>query len=139
MHVLACFIISLVCTLISAGKCRRQQFSKFNNNKKRCGIFSELTRKTPKERQCFLMTPCQWGCFGGYSCTWICFKVYLSIIYFIWCMAGYTMRQTCVPLNITRSTKLRGMQCSPEIAFRSTDFCVPENLNFPALKVNINI
>ena len=43
------------------------------------------------------------------------------------------MRWTHVPLNVTRSTKLEGAQCSPEIAFRSMDFCVPENIIFPAL------
>ena len=43
------------------------------------------------------------------------------------------MSLTRVPPNVTRSTKLRGAQRSPEIAFRSTDFCVPKNLIFPAL------
>ena len=43
------------------------------------------------------------------------------------------MRQTHVSANSTRRTKLRGAQCSPEFAFRSTDFCVPENLIFPVL------
>ena len=43
------------------------------------------------------------------------------------------MRQTSVPPNDTRSTKLRGTQGSPELAFRSTNFCVPENLIFLAL------
>ena len=47
------------------------------------------------------------------------------------------MRQTRVPPNITRSTKLQGAQCSPELAFRSTDFCVPEYLIFPALFVAV--
>ena len=58
--------------------------------------------KTPEERQCFLMSPYQWDRSGGYSCTWICFNIYLSIIYFIW----YMMRWTCVPPNITWSTKI---------------------------------
>ena len=40
------------------------------------------------------------------------------------------MRQTHVPPNDTRSTKLQGTQCSPELAFRSADFHVPENLIF---------
>ena len=35
--------------------------------------------------------------------------------------------------NVTRSTKLRVMQCCPELAIRSTEFRVPENLIFPAL------
>ena len=52
-----------------------------------------------------LMSPCQWGCSGGYSCTWICFNIYLSIINFIWYMARYMMRQTCVHPNTKRSTK----------------------------------
>ena len=43
------------------------------------------------------------------------------------------MRRTCVLSNITSSTKLRGAQHSLELAFRSTDFRVPENLIFPAL------
>ena len=43
------------------------------------------------------------------------------------------MRGTHVPPNVTRSTKLRGAQHSPEFAFKCTDFCVPENLVFPAL------
>ena len=38
-----------------------------------------------------------------------------------------------VPSNDTRSKKLRETQCSPKLAFRSTDFCVPENLVFPEL------
>ena len=46
------------------------------------------------------------------------------------------MRRTGVLPNITRSTKLRGAQRSPEIAFRRTDFCVRENLIFPALYKN---
>ena len=94
-----------------------------------CGIFSKLTMKTPKKHQCFLISPCHWSCSGGCSCSWICFSIYLSIICFIWC----TMRWTHVPLNVTRSTKLEGAQCSPEIAFRSMDFRVPENIIFPAL------
>ena len=43
------------------------------------------------------------------------------------------MRRTCVPPNVTRSTKLRGAQHSPELAFRNTASCVPENQIFPAL------
>ena len=71
--------------------------------------------------------------FGGYSCTQISYKIYLSIIYFIWCTARYMMRQTRVPPNITKSTKLWDAQCSPELAYRSMEFCVPENLIFLAL------
>ena len=41
------------------------------------------------------------------------------------------VRQTHVSLNVTKSTKLQGAQCSPELAFRSTDFQVAENLIFP--------
>ena len=51
---------------------------------------------------------------------------YLSITYFIWCKARYTMRQI-------RSKKLQGAQPSPELGLRSTEFCAPENLIFPAL------
>ena len=43
------------------------------------------------------------------------------------------MMRTFVAANITKSKNLRGAQRSPEFAFRSTDFCVPENLLFPAL------
>ena len=101
--------------------------------KKRYGIFLKFKVKTAEERQCFLMSPCQWGRSSGYSCMWICFNIYLSIIYFIWCMVRYTMRRTHVPPNVTRSRILWGPQRSPELAFRSTDFCVAENLIFPAL------
>ena len=72
-----------------------------------------------------------------WCCTWICFSIYLSIIYFIWYMARYTMGWTCVPHSVTRSTKLQGSQCSPKLAFRSTDFLVPENLIFSALFIQI--
>ena len=44
------------------------------------------------------------------------------------------MRQTRVPPNVTRSTKLQGIQYSPELALRTMDFHVPENLIFPALE-----
>ena len=54
-------------------------------------------------------------------------------IYVIW--HDDTMRWTRVPPNVTRSTKLWGVQCSPEPAFRSTDFRVPAKLIFPALKI----
>ena len=45
------------------------------------------------------------------------------------------MRRKRLPSNVTRSVKLRGAQRSPELAFRSTDFRLPENLIFPALKM----
>ena len=55
------------------------------------------------------------------------------------------MRQTLLPRNVTRSTKLQGAQCAPELSFRSTEFRSPENLIFPAciamkdrLVLNIN-
>ena len=85
------------------------------------------------------MFPCQWGHSSGYICRWICFNIYLSIIYLIQCMARYLMMQTQVPPNITklRNTKLHGAR-SNEIAFQSTDFCVPENLIFPK-SVNFSI
>ena len=93
-----------------------------------CGILSRLTR----ESQCFVSSTCQWGRSGGYGCMCICSNIYLSIIYFIWCKARYTMGLTLVPSNVTRSTKLRGAQHSLELAFRM-EFCLPENLTFPAL------
>ena len=43
------------------------------------------------------------------------------------------MRQTVLLHNVTRSGKLWGAQRSPEFALRSTNFCSPENLIFPAL------
>ena len=43
------------------------------------------------------------------------------------------MRRTRVPRKITRCTKLRGLQRSPELSSRSRYFRVPENLVFPAL------
>ena len=95
----------------------------------------KLTMKTQEERQCFLIFPCKWGCSGGYSCTWICFNTYISIIYFIWCTARYTMKRTRVPSNVTRSTKLRGTQRSPELTFRSMDFPLPEDLIFLHLTI----
>ena len=48
------------------------------------------------------------------------------------------MRRTRVPPNTTRSTKERGAQRSPELAFKSTDFCVPENLIVPALLMSVS-
>ena len=44
------------------------------------------------------------------------------------------MRQTRVPPKATRSTKLRGAQRSPKLAFGSMHFRVPENLIFLALR-----
>ena len=55
----------------------------------------------------------------------------LYITCFIWCTMRYTMRWTHQPRKVTRSTKLRGAQRSPELALRRTDFRAPEN--FPAL------
>ena len=95
-----------------------------------CGIFSKLTMKKLEERQCFLMPSFKWGCSGRYSCTWICVNIYLSIICFIWYRARYTMRRTRVPPNVTRSTKLRDAQLSPELAFRSVDFLVYQKTEF---------
>ena len=57
------------------------------------------------------------------------FQHYLSIVYFIWYMVNWT----CIPSNVTSSTKLWGTQCYPKFAFRSTDFRVQENLIFPAI------
>lgn len=54
---------------------------------------------------------------------------------FIWYTTRYTMRQTRVPPHVIKSTKLRGVQRSPELAFRRKDFCVPENRIFPVLAV----
>ena len=46
--------------------------------------------------------------------------------------------QTPAPPNITRSTLLEGAQRSPELVFRSMDFCVPENQIFSALTFHVN-
>ena len=48
------------------------------------------------------------------------------------------MRRARVPSTVTRSTKLRGAQCSSELGLRSTDFREPENLIFPALHTRNN-
>ena len=93
--------------------------------------------KTLEERQCFLISSCQWGYSSEYSYTWNSFNIYLSIIYFVWYMVRYIMRQTCLPPNVTKSTKLGRTQCYPELAFRSKHICIPENLNFqPCYPIN---
>ena len=61
------------------------------------------------------------------------FKYFLAIVYFIWCMMGYTVRQILGPHNVTRSTKLRGAQRASELTLRSMEFGSLENLIFPAL------
>lgn len=43
------------------------------------------------------------------------------------------MRQTPVVPNVIKSTNLRGVQRSAELAFRRKDFCVTENWIFPVL------
>ena len=43
------------------------------------------------------------------------------------------MRQTLVPRNVTRSTKLLGAQHAPGLALKSTEFRSPRNLIFLAL------
>ena len=68
-----------------------------------------------------------------YSSTWIYSNIFLSVVHFIWCTARYMVRQTLVPCNVTRSTKLRGALHSPELVLRSMEFQSPENLIFPAL------
>ena len=92
-------------------------------------VNSEDTRGTSM----FLNVSMSMRSFWWNSCIWICFSIYTSIIYFIWYTARYMMRWTRAPRNVTGSTKLWRAQCSPELAFRSTDFRVPENLIFPAL------
>ena len=67
------------------------------------------------------------------------FDIFLSIIYLIWSTVRYTYTQWGKLCNVTRSTKLRGTQHSPELALSSTDFCSPENLIFPALKTQFKI
>ena len=51
------------------------------------------------------------------------------------------MRRICViPRKVTKCTKLRGTQRSPEeLALRSTDFYAPENLILPTLSWKVNI
>ena len=49
------------------------------------------------------------------------------------------MRRARVPSKVTRSTKLPGAQCSPELSLRSMDFRAPENLIFPAMLSYSNI
>ena len=43
------------------------------------------------------------------------------------------MRRTRVLRQVTRCTKLRGAQSSPELPLMSKDFREPENLIFPVL------
>ena len=61
------------------------------------------------------------------------FKHFSFIVSFIWCTVRYTVRQTLVRRNVTRGTKLQGVQRAPELVLRSTEFRSPENLIFPAL------
>ena len=72
-----------------------------------------------------------------YSCTWIYLNIFPSIVCFIWCTVRYTVRQTLVPRNVTRSTKLRGAERAPELVLRSTEFRSPENLFFRVLSLCI--
>ena len=117
------FYLAVLWSLLVNAASNTSQIQQWNTQK-RCGNFSKLlTMKTSEECQCFLMTPCQWGCSVRYSCTWISFNTYLSIIYFIWWTVRYTMRQTCVPPNILRSTKLWDTQHSPELAFEHRLSC----------------
>ena len=60
--------------------------------------------------------------------------MYTWIPYFILCTPRYTRRRTRASRKVTRCTKLRGAQRSPELALGSTDFHAPENLIFPALE-----
>ena len=48
-------------------------------------------------------------------------------------MVRYTVRQTLVPRNVTRSTKLLGAQRAPGLALKSTEFRSPKRLIFLAL------
>ena len=89
--------------------------------------------KTPEERQCFLMSL-------SMSMTFWWIQLYLTLVphisfhdHFTWYTVRYKIRQTHVPANGTTRTKSRGAQRSPEFAFRSMDFSVPENLIFPVL------
>ena len=43
------------------------------------------------------------------------------------------MRRRHLSCKVTRCTKLRGAQRSPELALKSTDFHAPGNLIFPVL------
>ena len=61
------------------------------------------------------------------------FKKNFSIIYLISCTVRFTVRQTILLCNVTRSTKSQSAQRSSELALRSTDFRSPENLIFPTL------
>ena len=45
------------------------------------------------------------------------------------------MRRTHLPGKVTRCTKLRGTQHSPEFSLRGTDFHAQENLIFPTLSL----
>ena len=60
------------------------------------------------------------------------FKYFLAIVYFIWCMMGYTVRQILGPHNVTRSTKLRGAQRASELTLRSIWFTRKPNFSSPS-------
>ena len=45
----------------------------------------------------------------------------------------YTVRQTLIPHNVTRSANISGAHRAPELALSSMEFRSPENLAFPAL------
>ena len=84
--------------------------------------------KIIEEHQCFLMSPFSMGLLWWMQLSLNLFQHF----HFYWYMVRHTKRQTHVPPNVKRSTKLWGVQCSSESAFRSTDFYVPEKLIFPA-------
>ena len=94
---------------------------------------SKVTNEDTRGTSMFLIVSMSMRSFWWIQLYLNLFQYLSSIIYFIWYVASYMIRQTCVPPNVTRSTKLWGVQRSPELAFRSTGFRVPENLIFPAL------
>ena len=95
------------------------------------------TMKRPKERQCFLMSPCQWGRSCGYSCTWICIcKTYLSIIFFTWYATRYTMRWTRELRNVNTSTNYEARNVLLNLLLGARAFVTTKNIILPVLQYN---
>ena len=114
LHVLRC----LVCILISAGIHSEKHFPKFNNKILRKGVdLFKVNNEDTRGMSIFLNVSMSMRSIWWIQLYLNFFQHYLSIIYFIWYTARYMMRQTCVPPNITRCTKLRGTQCHKKYTF----------------------
>ena len=65
-------------------------------------------------------------------------KLCSRFILHMWYTTGYTIRQTRVPHDLTRSSKLRGTRRLPSHITRSTDFNATICVLFPALVTFFN-